>query len=273
MEADSLLKVKFYHPDEDIRWLVRKFEAIKYDGTSLPFSDNFIPRPDVALVFNFKSIPTILHPENIQLKPFFVAAIPVRPMQLSLKEEVNSLIVICNPTVFSKVFKMKLVNSIPVIENFDQTLIHLWNELAKKETDIERINCFADYIKSIVPGGYQPDVVDKVYNDIQETCLQKSLKDITEDVPCSLSSLQRNFLKRTGISMKKLIRIARVHTIFETMLNEKQFDFRKIFFESNYYDQSHFIKDFKEITGKSPTQFFKQNSEMLRIISGMEVLT
>ena len=270
MEIDFLPKVKFYHPDNNINWIVRKFEIIESNYDNFQLNDNYIPRPDVALVFNFKSIPTVLHPADIELKPLFISTIPIQPLHLSLRGEVNSFIAICNASVLSKLLKIKLANPIPLIEISDNKLLDLWNQLSLETNDYKRINIFSDYINDLIPEGYQPDCIDRIYNDILANSLRKSLEKIVENSCCSLSSLQRNFLKRTGISMKKMIRIARVHTIFEGMLKEKQFNYKEIFFESNYYDQPHFIKDFKEITGKSPMQFFKQNSELLKIISGME---
>jgi AraC-like DNA-binding protein len=69
--------------------------------------------------------------------------------------------------------------------------------------------------------------------------------------------------------MKKLMRISRVNFIFSNMLNNPSFNAQKMMFDGNYYDQSHFIKDFKELTGETPKQFFKHNSHLCRILSGV----
>jgi AraC-like DNA-binding protein len=39
-------------------------------------------------------------------------------------------------------------------------------------------------------------------------------------------------------------------------------------FDGEYFDQSHFIKDFKMITGESPNHFFKRNLELVKVLSG-----
>jgi len=263
----------FYKADTAISWMVRKFEAIRSEYSALSHTDNFIPRPDVALVFNFKGIPEVLSPESIRLKPLFIATIPVKPLQLSLNKEVDSFIVICHATVLSRVLGISLRNDIvPLVEITDKGLLQLWEQLSFLSSDNDRIQCFSKYIADLLPAGYRPDDVDEIYMDILRNSLRKSLDQITEKACSSLSSLQRRFLVRSGLSMKKMIRIARVHAIFNKMLGEAQFNCANILFDSNYYDQAHFIRDFKDITGMTPRQFFTQNSALLRMMSGMESL-
>ena len=122
MEITSLPKATFYQPDNDIKWIVRKFETIKHDGPSQIFSDKFIPRPDIALVFNFKNIPQVLMQDDLKLKPFFIATIPVKHFVLSISGQIDSFIVVCKATVFSKIFKINMANTIPIIDIRDKNL-------------------------------------------------------------------------------------------------------------------------------------------------------
>lgn len=273
MGTNLLPEATYYQPNSEIEWIVTKFETIKYNGPSQVFSDKFVPRPDIALVFNFKNIPRVLSQENIRLKDVFIATIPVKPMLLTIDGQIDSFVVICKASVFSRIFKINMVNTIPIIDINDKTILQLKNLLLQSKNDSERIECFEEFIRSVVPSDYKPDYIDSLYNDILNNSTSKPFHQITENSLLSKSSLQRNFLKRTGVSMKKMVRIARVHRILELMIRENQFDFKKIFSDSMYYDQSHFIRDFKEITGLSPMKFFKQHAEILRMISGIEYCT
>lgn len=270
MEITSSPKVIYYQPDNDIKWIVRKYESIKYNGPSQVFSDKFIPRPDIAIVFNFKNIAQVLSQEDIRLKSIFIATIPVKPLVLTIEGQIDSFIVVCKATVFSRVFKINMVNTIPVVYMKDKNLVQLRDLLLQKSSDSERIECFSEFVNGLNPGNYKPDSIDIIYDEIIQNCTFKTLQQMLENRILSKSSLQRNFLKRTGVSMKKMVRIARVQKILELMIREEQFDFRKMFSDCMYYDQSHFINDFKEITGVSPMKFFKQHTEIIRMISGIE---
>jgi AraC-like DNA-binding protein len=67
--------------------------------------------------------------------------------------------------------------------------------------------------------------------------------------------LERKFLKQIGISPKQLGKVIRLQTALKMLLNEEAENLTSIAYESAYYDQAHFIKDFKEFTGISPREF------------------
>jgi len=67
--------------------------------------------------------------------------------------------------------------------------------------------------------------------------------------------LERNFIKQIGVSPKQLAKVIRLQTALKLLLNGKSENLTNIAYESDYFDQSHFIKDFKEFTGTSPKDF------------------
>ena len=217
MKKNNIPEVHFYPPGDDIKWLVRKFETIRYGSGSHGLKDQFMPRPDIALVFNFKSIPQILMHDDLKLKPFFIATIPVKPLMLSIDGQIDSFIVVCKATVFSRIFKINMSNTIPIIDIHDKYLQELGRIILQQNTDEERIQCISDFINGLFATEYQPDNIDDIYNKIIENSTNMPLQEIIENVFQSKSSLQRNFLKRTGVSMKKMTRIARVHFLIESI--------------------------------------------------------
>jgi hypothetical protein len=77
--------VKFYKPDHSIQWIVKQFESIRYCDSNDLLTDKFIPRPDAALVFHFKNIPSVIAPVQVKLKPFFIAPVVSCPNQLQIE--------------------------------------------------------------------------------------------------------------------------------------------------------------------------------------------
>lgn len=67
--------------------------------------------------------------------------------------------------------------------------------------------------------------------------------------------LERNFKKQIGVSPKQLGKVIRLQTALKMLLNKKTDTLTNIAYESEYFDQAHFIKDFKEFTGINPKDF------------------
>lgn len=262
--------VKFYKPDVSLQWVVKQFETVSYDSHGQLLTDKFIPRPDAALVFHFKNIPRVIAPVKVPLRSYFIAPVISIPNQLQLKGSLDGFIVVCKVTVLSRIFRLNmLTKSNMIIELPPEIFAPLWEQLGSATSDQDRIDCFSAFIQSYAPGGYKPDHIDIIYDNIVENILKFTPQDMGVISFQSLSTLQRNFNKRVGVSMKKLMRISRINYIFKNMLNEHCFNAQKMMFEGNYYDQSHFIKDFRELTGETPKKFFRDNTELCRILSGI----
>ena len=67
-------------------------------------------------------------------------------------------------------------------------------------------------------------------------------------------SLERYFKKHVGLSPKFYCRIVRFAHILR-LVGEEPRDWSAITHAAGFYDQSHFIRNFKEFTGKEPTAY------------------
>ncbi len=75
--------------------------------------------------------------------------------------------------------------------------------------------------------------------------------------------LERNFLKQVGMSPKQLGKVIRLQAALKMLLNQQTENLTQIAYESEYYDQAHFTKDFKEFTGTTPKAFLEDGQMAL----------
>jgi methylphosphotriester-DNA--protein-cysteine methyltransferase len=73
------------------------------------------------------------------------------------------------------------------------------------------------------------------------------------------------FTEKLGISPKNLASIIRFKQYYETLCGNKQNRFTRNNFYNYYYDQSHFIKDFKRFTGLTPASLEKKINDFGKI--------
>ncbi|HOX81839.1 MAG TPA: helix-turn-helix domain-containing protein [Chryseolinea sp.] len=86
---------------------------------------------------------------------------------------------------------------------------------------------------------------------------------ISENDLAKRRQLERRFLKQIGLSPKQLGKVIRMQTALKLLLNQKTESLTEIAYESEYYDQAHFIKDFKEFTGTNPGEFIDNKNMVL----------
>ncbi len=262
-----MVKVETFKSKNRGSWLVNQFEVYRYDG--LPLADKIIPRPYAFIVFHFKDCPSIEETDVIQLEPVFLAPLVPQSINLKFHSSMDTLVVTCKASVFSRLFEIDMSpakkRSVTLPEHI---FLPLWKKMANLSSTSERIDCFSDLINSLQQTSYTPDAVDVFYDKIIEKSISTPLNEIMLECNESKSSLLRKFVKRTGVSPKILARIVRINYLWEKIKNEKAVDFQELIFYGNYFDQAHFIKDFKHMIGETPSNFFKRNLNTIKAFSG-----
>jgi AraC-like DNA-binding protein len=73
-------------------------------------------------------------------------------------------------------------------------------------------------------------------------------------------ALQRLFSQYVGVSPKWVIQRYRLHEATEQLAAGTVVDWAKLAVDLGYFDQAHFIKDFKAIVGQTPAEYAKEAS-------------
>lgn len=262
-----MLKIELSDNDKNNEWLIRQFEVYRFAGDFI--TDKFIPRPYISIVFHFKDCPLIVDEIPIQLEPFFVGSIIPQAFTLKFQGNMDTLTVTCKATVFSRLFQIDMSPVAKRSINLPQHIFFpLWEAMANLNTTDERTAYFSDFINSVQRAPYCPDAVDMLYDKILEKSIAHPLKEIMQECYASKSTLLRKFVKRAGVSPKTLTRIVRLDYLWTKIRNEKAIDYQDLAFYGNYFDQSHFINDFKAIIGETPGYFFNRNLDIVKIFSG-----
>lgn len=79
------------------------------------------------------------------------------------------------------------------------------------------------------------------------------IKELNEKLFISQSPFEKRFRKVVGTSPKKFASIVRFNSVLDNLTETKTLT--EICYENNFFDQAHFIKDFKQFTGVTPENF------------------
>lgn len=127
--------------------------------------------------------------------------------------------------------------------------------LLRKEKDnttrIEIANRFFDEACAEVPKDHP---VDKALDMIFGKKGMMAVADIYSEMGITERYLEQLFQKYVGLSPKFLARVVRFSYIFQVIKDQNP-DWAAVVYEAGYYDQSHFIKNFKQFTGEDPSAY------------------
>jgi len=89
------------------------------------------------------------------------------------------------------------------------------------------------------------------------------IEDLPNLIFISKRQLEREFKSKVGISPKHYLRITRINEVVRLLDDNHTTDLSSVAYQCGYFDQAHFINDFKRITGEKPTIFVKGRNRFI----------
>ena len=140
----------------------------------------------------------------------------------------------------------------------------LTQEIRQATTSQQRIGIIEDFLlQKLIDSSTIDRLVKSTIDSLLMSKGSVSIKDIARDNDVSRRSLERKFVKQVGISPKQLSKVIRLQAALKSMLNRQTESLTEVAYENEYYDQAHFIKDFKELTGTSPKDYLDDDQMLL----------
>jgi AraC-like DNA-binding protein len=95
------------------------------------------------------------------------------------------------------------------------------------------------------------DLVERIAADVTI----KTVEAVARASGLSVRSLQRLFSRYVGVSPKWVINRHRLHEAVDRLSRGETVDWTALALDLGYFDQAHFIKDFKSIIGRTPGDY------------------
>ncbi|MBS2100932.1 helix-turn-helix domain-containing protein [Carboxylicivirga linearis] len=145
--------------------------------------------------------------------------------------------------------------SIP-ISSFWSTQENLLSEMiANSLVTPKCINILSNYLHTLLLNTKDKDqIVINAAKQIRQINGNLNIEKLSREFCLSQKQFSRRFKKHIGFTPKLYARIVRFESVFYNIL--KYSNFTQAAYASGYYDQSHFIQDFRVFTGYSPNKFF-----------------
>jgi AraC-like DNA-binding protein len=153
----------------------------------------------------------------------------------------------------------------PVHELFGKSVAkELERSIVKATNTTKRIKIVEKFLRArLLDRGTIDSIVKTTIDAILSTRGSTPINSILLKDLSKRRQLERKFLKQVGISPKQLGKVIRLQAALKVLLRTKREKLTAIAYDSEYYDQSHFIKDFKKLTGTNPGDFLRDDEMIL----------
>ncbi|MCG7984359.1 MAG: helix-turn-helix transcriptional regulator [Candidatus Thiodiazotropha lotti] len=141
---------------------------------------------------------------------------------------------------------------IEIVERY--LLQHLWQQISNQRLEIHNISPSNSIShQATATKGFIPPLPS----------LQQSLSEQAQSYQKSERWLQKRYAEVYGMSFKQIqsnLRFQQTHQqLWHTLSKGHSINLTELAYRSGYFDQAHFIKDFKRYTGMTPGQYLKTN--------------
>ncbi|MDX1941834.1 MAG: helix-turn-helix domain-containing protein [Saprospiraceae bacterium] len=81
---------------------------------------------------------------------------------------------------------------------------------------------------------------------------------VAEELNSNYKTLSRAFYEVIGVAPKQFAQMLRFERALNLLFSEMQLNCTEIGYKSGYYDQAHFIREFKKFAGQTPTEYLER---------------
>lgn len=143
---------------------------------------------------------------------------------------------------------------------FREDGIELQRKLLTAGSTFERITIVESFFeKRLSRAKYKESATQSTVEAIFNTVGNLPVNELSRKLNVNRRQLLRIFNSTIGLSPKQLSKTIRLQAALKVLLNKEIISFTSLAHEINYYDQAHLVKDFKEFTGLTPGEFYKDH--------------
>ncbi|EIJ82044.1 helix-turn-helix domain-containing protein [Bacillus methanolicus PB1] len=150
-----------------------------------------------------------------------------------------------------------LDRKIPLFEvmNGDKSIIEL---IASGKSFSERIEQFEKFlIKARFNMGKDQNMVGYAIQKIYSSGGMLNISELSDSIGYSQQYIRKKFEEYIGFSPKQFCQVVKFQNSLDMFLERDRSDILDIIYDNGYYDQAHFIKEFKKFTHLTPKQYKK----------------
>lgn len=233
-----------------------------------------IPQRNINMRFNLNDTQhrLILNGNDHLLEKVYFSGLQDHFLNASLKltGKVHVLGICFFPEGFYPFFKIpvsEFKNLVPgTIEAGFALAGKLHEKLVYARNTNERLDILeVELLKLLVNGIDTTERFRMIFNMLKNSDSQYHIGEFCNKNNIGIRNLERMYNKYIGVSGSTYSTLNRFHNSMKLLLKTDYSRLSDLAYDNGYFDQMHFIKDFKRFAGSTPKAFIQENNSLLQI--------
>lgn len=246
-EGSKHFQLSRYHPSPEIAFFVEHYWIVRWDlcGED-PFEQDVLSHPSVHLVFEKNNT--------------WIWGVVTGKFTRKLEGKGQVIGIKFHPGGFYPFLQEPVASftddRLPFNDVFDDPLEALESDILNHDEEQLMVERTEDFLLRHLPErDPKMEKVSKMVKLVKDDASILKVDDLVDRYELSKRTLQRLFRQYVGISPKWVIQRYRLHEAAEKMADGQAENWTQLALGLGYYDQAHFIRDFKSIVGQTPSEY------------------
>jgi AraC-like DNA-binding protein len=262
------MQYKEISPPLELKPYIKCFWTLENSAVNPPVPERILPDGCTELIFHFGDLFIQLYGERREIQP---RSFMYGQLKQFIEVMPSGKTGIVAARFFPYGFSAFTALAASAMTEKKMSIDLLFGESGKKiEHDIvhsksmeERLQLLQSFLSKQVKEEAEEDrILSYCVEALADSNGQLPIQNLTTNLQMSYKTLERRFYAKIGVSPKQYARIVRFHHLFHQIESKQIQSLTDLAYESGYYDQAHFIRDFKHFSGISPRQYFNQKNEL-----------
>jgi len=266
-----------YKPTKDLDKFIICYWTLESETEETPEKQTIVPDGCMEMIFHYGDLYR-QYTENgksiFQPKCFVIGQL-TRPLEIESTGKIGIFSVRFHPNgflPFATIPIREMENTAVSLEKlFGQNGQEIEQQILATSSTTEKIELIETFLLNRLTDN---ETIDRIVKSTVETILtangQLTVDELSKQTNINRRQLERKFSSAIGLSPKQLSKTIRLQATLKMLLNKKFTSLTALAYENEYYDQAHFIKDFKELTGFTPKEFYGNNLKMSSLFYGTD---
>jgi AraC-like DNA-binding protein len=233
-----------------------------------------IPQRNINLRFNLNKTPHSVHSNGIDnlLEDVYFSGLHdhFKNFHLKLNGKVDVLGICFFPDGFYPFFKIpvsEFKNQLLGAREAGLKLAKTITERLKEAQDIySRLNILEnELVLLIINTNQTSENFRQIFNALRQNEYALQISEFCKLNNIGIRNLERLYNKYVGVSANTYGTLNRFHNSLNRLLISDYSKLSDLAYDNGYFDQVHFIKEFKRFAGNTPKSFVHQNDSILQI--------